>query len=55
VLRVYIEHYNRERPHRGLALLTPETGDPAGLPAAEEIERRDRLGGLIHEYHRAAA
>jgi len=21
----------------------------------EEIKRRDRLGGLIHEYHRAAA
>jgi putative transposase len=55
VLRVYIEHYNRERPHRGLALLTPETGDPAALPAAEKIDRRDRLGGLIHEYHRAAA
>ena len=55
VLRVYIEHYNRERPHRGLALLTPETGDAAGLPTAERIDRRDRLGGLVHEYHRAAA
>ena len=55
MLRVYIEHYNRERSHRGLALLTPETCDAAGLPAAEKIDRRDRLGGLIHEYHRAAA
>jgi putative transposase len=55
VLRVYTEHYNRERPHRGLALLTPEAGDAAGLPTAERIDRRDRLGGLIHEYHRAAA
>jgi hypothetical protein len=55
VPRVYIAHYNRERPHRGLALLTPETGDTAGLPSTEKIERRDRLGGLIHEYHRAAA
>jgi putative transposase len=53
VLRVYTAHYNRE--HRGLALLTPETGDAAGLPTAEKIDRRDRLGGLIHEYHRAAA
>jgi hypothetical protein len=26
VLRVYTTHYNGERPHRGLALLTPETG-----------------------------
>jgi hypothetical protein len=55
VLRVYTAHYNRERPHRGLALLPPETGDVAGLPTAEKIDRRDRLGGLIHEYHRAAA
>jgi putative transposase len=55
VLRVYTEHYNRERPHRGLALLTPEAGDAAALPTAQRIDRRDRLGGLIHEYHRAAA
>jgi putative transposase len=55
VLRVYTEHYNRERPHRGLALLTPEEGDAAALPTAKRIDRRDRLGGLIHEYHRAAA
>jgi hypothetical protein len=37
------------------ALLTPETGDPAGSPSADKIDRRDRLGGLIHEYYRAAA
>jgi putative transposase len=55
VLRSYTTHYNRERPHRGLALLTPEAGDAAGLPTAKRIDRRDRLGGLIHEYHRAAA
>lgn len=55
VLRVYTAHYNRERPHRGLALLTPETGDPPGLSTAGKIDRRDRLGGLIHEYYRAAA
>jgi putative transposase len=55
VLRVYTEHYNRERPHRGLALLTPEVGEAARLPTAERIDRRDRLGGLLHEYHRAAA
>jgi putative transposase len=55
LLRVNTAHYKRERPHRGLALLTPETGDAAGLPIAEEIDRRERLGGLIHEYHRAGA
>src|SRR5216684_3163966 len=55
VLRIYTAHYNRERPHRGLALLTPEIGDAAGLPTTEKIDRRNRLGGLIHEYHRVAA
>jgi len=55
VLRVYTAHYNRARPHRGLALLTPEPADTAASSTVEKIERRDRLGGLIHEYHRAAA
>jgi putative transposase len=55
VLRVYTAHYNRERPHRGLALLPPEPANAAGPPTAGKIERRDRLGGLIHEYYRAAA
>lgn len=56
VLRVYVDHYNRERPHRGLDLQPPDP-DPArpAQAAAGEIRRRDRLGGLIHEYHRAAA
>jgi putative transposase len=55
VLRVYTAHYNRERPHRGLALLSPEPANAAGPPTAGRVKRRDRLGGLIHEYHRAAA
>jgi hypothetical protein len=55
VLRVYTAHYNRERPHRGLALLTPDRTNAHPLQTGEKIERRDRLGGLIHEYHRAAA
>jgi putative transposase len=55
VLRIYTAHYNRERPHRGLALLTPDSPNADARPSAGEIKRRDRLGGLIHEYHRAAA
>jgi putative transposase len=55
VLRVNLAHYNNERPDRGLALLPPESADADGQPTVGEIERRDRLGGLIHEYHRAAA
>jgi len=54
VLRIYVAHYNNERPHRGLALLPPKPAN-AARPTAGEIKRRDRLGGLIHEYHRAAA
>jgi transposase InsO family protein len=56
VLRVYVDHYNRERPHRSLNLKapiadgsTPRRRDPPG-----DVQRRDRLGGLIHEYHEAA-
>lgn len=47
--------YSRERPHRGLALLPPETAIAAAPPPAGKIERREQLGGLIHEYYRAAA
>jgi transposase InsO family protein len=54
VLRIYTAHYNRERPHRGLALLSPEATNAARPPTGREITRRDRLGGLIHEYRAAA-
>ena len=54
VLRIYVQHYNRERPHRGLALTRPEPPDVKLSPGGE-VQRRDRLGGLIHEYYRVAA
>ena len=54
-LRVYAEHYNRQRPHRALALRPPNGQAKPSLPALGEIQRHDRLGGLIHEYYRAAA
>jgi putative transposase len=48
VLRTYVQHYNRQRPHRGLALLPPE---PLRLkhPPRGDVRRRDSLGGLLHE------
>ena len=55
VLRAYTAHYNRERPHRALALHPPEPAAATHQPNTARIERRDLLGGLIHEYHRAAA
>jgi hypothetical protein len=52
-----VQHYNTARPHRGLAL-DVSVPNPAAtvttLPTAGRVERVDVLGGLIHEYHRAA-
>jgi putative transposase len=53
VLDVFVEHYNGHRPHRALGLAPPEPRHPpptAARLAAAKIGRRDRLGGLIHEY-----
>ena len=57
VLTTYVDHYNRERPHRGLDLQPPEghSSDSCLSPTPDGIGRRDRLGGLIHEYYREAA
>jgi putative transposase len=58
VLHSYLRHYNRHRPHRGLGLSAPEPSecceqaDPSA--AARQLHRHDVLGGLIHEYERAA-
>jgi putative transposase len=54
VLRIYIEHYNTQRPHRALKLCPPDF-ERTARSSESEIHRRDRLGGLIHEYYRAAA
>jgi putative transposase len=56
VLRTYVDHYNCARPHRSLRLGSPEAADGAVFipPRLGRVERRDRLGGLIHEYRLAA-
>ncbi len=54
VLRIYVQHFNRERPHRGLALQPPEPPKLNSL-CDGDVRRRDRLGALLHEYYRAAA
>jgi putative transposase len=55
-LRTYAEHYNRGRPHRALGLAPPlAKADRPALGRPHDVRRRDLLGGLIHEYHRAAA
>jgi hypothetical protein len=57
ILKVFVDHYNSRRPHRRLGLV-PSNGRPlVELRANGEpinVRRRDRLGGLLHEYERAA-
>jgi putative transposase len=59
VLRVYIRHFNQQRPHRALDLRPPDSCSGANpSPTATihplQIKRRDLLGGLLHEYEAAA-
>jgi len=56
VLQAYLAHYAQERPHRGLDLAVPAgNGAPrVRATARTPVERRDVLGGLIHEYRWAA-
>jgi hypothetical protein len=51
VLRVYVEYYNRHRPHRALQLEAPDR--PVRLTVVGEgqeggVLRRYLLGGLLH-------
>jgi hypothetical protein len=55
VLRVYVEHYNRHRPHRALELEAPDRPARLTVVGANErggVRRRDLLGGLLREYRR---
>jgi putative transposase len=55
VLRVFVEHYNTHTPHRSLNLTPPEAIDhERAVASSRDVKRRDRLGGLIHEYSYAA-
>jgi transposase InsO family protein len=55
VLAEYEDHYNLFRPHRTLGQASPLTKlpEPTNLDQLE-IRRRDRLGGVIHEYSHVA-
>jgi putative transposase len=58
VLRIYVDHYNAHRPHRSRGLTPPQPSEPAlrlaSASSPDNVKRRDRLGGLIHEYRAAA-
>ena len=55
VLGEYADHYNSHRPHRSLQQ-EPPTGrtHPPAEVTGMRVLRRDRLGGLIHEYSQVA-
>jgi putative transposase len=53
VLRVYRGHYNAHRPHRALDLFPPNGRDPTPPTTLDRLQRRELLGGLIHEYKAA--
>jgi transposase InsO family protein len=58
-LREYETFYNAHRPHQGMANARPLAPLPAPITEPDQlaqlrIRRRDRLGGLIHQYEHAA-
>ncbi len=56
ILRRYAEHYNAQRPHRGLDLRAPAGASERPIsPDALRVRRIDIFGGLIHEYEPVAA
>jgi len=55
VLGEYADHYNGHRPHRSLQQNPPARRvHPPALGTSARVLRRDRLGGLIHEYAQVA-
>jgi hypothetical protein len=55
LLREFAGHCNAERPHREGRLARPSPVTSSSSVSSGAIRRRDRLGGMIHEYHREVA
>jgi transposase InsO family protein len=58
-LREFEEFYNGHRPHQGIANAAPLRPLPGPITAPRQItrlhiRRRERLGGILHEYANAA-
>jgi putative transposase len=58
-LREYETFYNQHRPHRALHAAAPLRPLPQPITEPEQLDRldirkRDRLGGILHEYRHAA-
>ncbi|MEV4020035.1 hypothetical protein AB0J35_57120 [Nonomuraea angiospora] len=51
---IYETHFNEHRPHRSLGQAAPLRALPDPVEDDIKVIRRDRLGGLIHEYVQVA-
>jgi len=56
VLREYEDFYNTRRPHRALKQAAPLRQLPDGITDLDQfrVQRRDRAGGVIHDYRLVA-
>jgi transposase InsO family protein len=52
-IRAFVDHYHEERPHQGLGneLIAPKTASVE----SGQVRCRERLGGMLKFYYRAAA
>ena len=58
-LREYETSYNTHRPHQGIANARPLQPLPEPITNLDQLDalrirRRDRFGGILHEYEHAA-
>jgi len=55
LLEEYIEHYNTQRPHRGIGQRAPnDTGNLVPIGPGHPIQRHTTCNGLINQYRTAA-
>ncbi|HWG27785.1 integrase core domain-containing protein [Actinospica sp.] len=56
ILAEYESFYNTHRPHRALGQAAPLRPLPDNVTDLDHfrVARRDRIGGILHEYHHAA-
>jgi len=56
LIQQYVEHYHTERPHQAKENLPLTAGPPtAPTESSGDIVCRERLGGVLRHYYRAAA